>query len=255
MAAITETLQPDDLIHHLETILAADTPLESVPEGATETDEQRELRESIKLRPALRARAERVVEDLGAQVSGITAAEAAKLMATKEGQAALAKGMDALARVDSHLNSVTSTRNPLIGKLYGVYGANPTTFSGVMRALELSVNENAAIAGLPDDHADRHRLFTPVVKRKVETARDELARLVSARIGTRAELSQTIEIKNETRAEAESVLADVREHLYANLPNGKKDTRLRQYGYRPIRSGRSAPGEDDTDTDADLDVE
>src|SRR5690606_34259640 len=140
---ISDSRQPDDVRHHIETIITADDEVAVAPEG--ENEEQRVIRESVKLTPWLRRRADAVLIELSAQVPGLTAAETAKLLTTQEGIDALEKGEAALARVDSHLQSVTGERNPIVGKKYGVYGENPETFNGVYRALEQSVNENAAL--------------------------------------------------------------------------------------------------------------
>jgi hypothetical protein len=252
MAGISDSGQPDDKKLHIETIIAADTKLGVAPEG--ETEERKRARDSERLPPWLRKRADKVLVELQAQVPGLTAAETAKLLATQEGRDALAKGEAALARVDSHLQSVTGERNPIIGKSYGVYGDNPEGFTGVYRALELSVNENAGLkakraqletdegperaAELAAEDLDLRRTFTPVIDHEVQTARDQLARLITARHGTRADLSQALNVKGTTMTEADAVIRAVREHLYANLPKRKQDERLRDYGYRPLKPGR-----------------
>ena len=249
MAGISDSRQPDDVRHHIETIIAADDKAADAPEG--ETEEQQLIRESVKLMPWLRARTDAVLIELGAQVPGLTAAETAKLLTTQEGIDALERGEAALARVDSHLQSVTGERNPTIGKKYGVYGENPETFNGVYRALELSVGENATLiakraelqseeggAERAAEDPDLRRIFSPLVDREVQTARDELARLITARHGTRAEFSQAASVKGDTMTEANGVISAVREHLYANLPNRKQDERLRDYGYVPLKPGR-----------------
>lgn len=240
MAGTSDSKQPDDVRLHLETIIEADDALADAPEG--ETEEERALRESLKLRPGLRKRLDSVYGQVLAQAPGLTAAETRKLLTTQEGRQALDAGKAALARVDSHLQSVTGERNPIIGKKYGVYGENPRTFAGVFRALELSVGENAAVAALPEEDPERERRFTPVIQREVEKARDDLARMLAARIGTRADFSQAVTVKGETMSEAQAVISAVREHLYANLPNRKWDDRLRNYGFRPLKPGRRKAG-------------
>jgi hypothetical protein len=175
------------------------------------------------------------------------------LLTTREGRDALAAGEKALARVDNHLRSVTRERNPVIGKNYGVFGANPTTFAGVMRALELSVNENARIRALPEDAPERRLLFSPFVEQEVTAARDALLQVINARIGTRAALSRAVHIKRETLSAAQSIISAVREHLYANFPGGKTDPRLRDYGYRPLvrRGARGKSEQDQPETDSE----
>lgn len=257
MAGTSDSKQPDDVRLHLELILEADDALAEAPEG--ETEEERLERESVRLPPRLRQRVETVYAQVVAQAPGLTAAETRKLVATQEGQKALELGKVVLARVDSHLQSVTGERNPIIAKKYGVYGENPRTFAGVFRALELCVGENAAVAALPEDDPERERLFTPLIAREVEAARDILARVIAARIGTRAEFSQAVTVKGATLSEAQAVISAVREHLYANLSNRKRDDRLRNYGYRPRKptrrkadsSGSAAPATSAPETAAE----
>lgn len=249
MAGISDSRQPDDVKQQVEMIIEADDKLRAAPEG--ETEEQREDRESVQLPPWLRERTDAVLLELQAQVPGLTAAETAKLLASRAGRDALAKGEKALSRIDSWLHSATGERNPIIGKRYGVYGENPRTFAGVYRALELSVAENAEVtaardaarlenAELAKANPDFRRVFSPRIRREVQSARDELALLINSRHGTRAELSRAVTLKGETLTEANAVITFVREHLYANLPDGKQDDDLRDYGYRPLkRSTRS----------------
>jgi len=54
-------------------------------------------------------------------------------------------------------------------------------------------------------------------------------------------------------SEALSTITAVRNHLYANLADRKRDANLRDYGFRPIRSGgsRGASGEDEGDESED----
>lgn len=261
VAGISDTHQPDDLKQHLELVIEADDERKPKTEDGApeeeETEEERELRESVMLPQPLRMRAEAALASLQTGAPGLTAAEAEKLMTTESAQAELAGGKDALARVDSHLQSRTGERNPKVATRYGVYGKNPESFPGVLRALELSVTEDAKLRELPAESPERNLIFTPVIRRKVETSRDALARLINQRLGTRAELSQTVSVKNKTLDEAESVLTDIREHLYANLPEGKQDPALRKYGYRPLvrRSTAKDPAEPNPEAPADPDSE
>jgi hypothetical protein len=242
MAGTSDSKQPDDLKLHLEQIRDADDARAIVPEG--ETDAQRKARESLRLRPKLRARVGAVLRDLQGAVPGLSAAETKKLLATRDARDALKKGTVALARVDDFLQGATGERNPLIGKDYGVYGDNPTSFGGVLRALELSVGENGRRAALPDtaENADeRELLFTELIQAEVEAARDTLAALVAARLGTRADLSRAVSLKDKTLDEARAVISAVRSHLYANMPDRKQDVGLRDYGFRPLRAAGGRP--------------
>ena len=81
MAGTSDSKQPDDLKLHLEQIRDADDARAIVPEG--ETDAQRKARESLRLRPKLRARVGAVLRDLQGAVPGLSAAETKKLLATR----------------------------------------------------------------------------------------------------------------------------------------------------------------------------
>lgn len=237
MPGMGDSRNPDDLKLHIETIQSADDAQKVAPEEG-ESEDERVQRTSVLLPAPLRAELDAVYTELATQVPGLSAAETAKLLATRTGRDALTAGQRALARVDTHLQSVTGERNPPEGKTYGVYGENPESFAGVMRALELSSTENARLAALPADAAERKLLFTELVAREVNGAHDGLARLLGTRVDTRADLSRRVEVKDETRERARRVIARVRNHLYANLPKQKKDPDLRQYGFRPVVTSR-----------------
>lgn len=250
--------QPDDIKLQLEQIAKADDERREVPEG--ETEDQRIARESALLRPELRARVGASIVAIGEQVPGLTAVETAKLLATRAGRDALEQGKVALARVDAHLQSITEERNPLIGKSYGVYGSNPVSFAGVLRALALSSGENVRIAALPEGNAERRLLFSALIEREVEQAFDGLAAIIGDRLGSRAALSKAVTVKGETLDEARKVITAVRNHLHANLPDRKQDDDLRDYGFAPHKPGGRRPrgvvveedaddGEDDEDLD------
>jgi len=247
MPGISDSGQADDLKIHLETILAADTARQTAPDG--ESDAARRARESAILRPRLRERLEQALADLGAQVPGLPAAEVAKLTATRAGREALDLGIAALGRVDDHLQAVTGERNPILGKSYGVYGLNPTSFGGVLRSLSMCQAEEARLAALPEDDARRELLFTPVVKDAVDGAYAKLTALLGEKAAARGELSRSTSVKQASVEEAGAAIAAARQHLYANLPERKTDRGLYDYGFRPIQTGRrarrveEAPGE------------
>ena len=249
--------QPDDTKLQLEQIAKADDERREVPEG--ETEDQRIERESALLRPELRGRVGASIVAIGEQVPGLTAVETAKFLATRAGRDALKQGKVALARVDAHLQSITEERNPLIGKSYGVYGANPVSFAGVLRALALSSGENVRLAALPEGHAERRLLFSALVERAVEQAFDKLAAIIGDRLGSRAALSKAVTVKGETLDEARKVITAVRNHLHANLPDRKQDDDLRDYGFTPQNPGGRPRGgvveedADDGEDDEDLD--
>ncbi len=253
MAGTSDSKQPDDIKFHLETIVAADDARKIVPE--VETEDERIERESVVLRPKLRERVDRILSELNTQVPGLTAAETAKLLASRAGRDALKAGRAALARVDDHLQSVTEQRNPVIGKKYGVHGENPESFGGVLRALELSGTENERLKGLPDGDPERDLVFTPLVAREVERARDALTRVLGTRTTTRASLSRGITVKDKTRDEALKLIAAVREQLYANLADRKQDDDLRDYGFRPIEVGGRPSREEKPEPEPPVPVE
>lgn len=248
--------QPDDTKLQLEQIAKADDERREVPEG--ETEDQRIERQSALLRPELRARVDASIVAIGEQVPGLTAVETAKFLATRAGRDALKQGKVALARVDAHLQSITEERNPLIGKSYGVYGSNPVSFAGVLRALALSSGENVRLAALPEGHAERRLLFSGLVEREVEQAFDKLAAIIGDRLGSRAALSKAFTVKGETLDEARKVITAVRNHLHANLPDRKQDDDLRDYGFTPHQPGGRRRGgvveeeADDGEDDEDL---
>ncbi len=241
MPGISDSNQPDDLKLHLERILEADDARQAAPEG--ESEDAARQRQSVALPGRLRSRAEQSLAELSAQAPGLTAAETTKLLATRAGRDALEHGIAALTRVDDHLQSVTGQRTPVVGKNYGVFGQNPTSFGGVVRSLELSATENARIAALPEGESERDLLFTPLIQHEVESARDELARMLGTRLDTRASLSRAVSVKGKTLDDAKSAISAVRSHLYANLPHRNQDDDLRDYGFRPIRTRGRAKAE------------
>ena len=236
MPGKSDSGQVDDLKVHLEAIVAADTARQVAPVG--ESDEARRARESVRFRPRLRQRLEAAVADLGAQAPGLSAAEVAKLTATRAGREALGEGVAALGRVDDHLQSVTGERNPLIAKSYGVHGDNPDTFGGVLRSLSMCLAEEARLDALPPDDEQRELLFTPVVQDAVAGAHAKMTALLGAKEAKRGDLSRSHAVKQVTIDEATAAVAAARQHLYANLPDRKTDRSLHDYGFRPIQSGR-----------------
>jgi hypothetical protein len=237
MPGHSDSGQVDDLKVHLEAIVAADTARQVAPDG--ESDEARRARESVLFRPRLRQRIEAALADLGAQAPGLSAAEVAKLTATRAGREALEEGNAALGRVDDHLQSVTGERNPLIGKSYGVHGLNPATFGGVLRSLSMCLAEDARLEALPQDDEQRELLFTPVVKDAVTAADAKMTALLGAKEAKRGDLSRSHAVKQATVDEGMAAVAAARQHLYANLPDRKRDRSLYDYGFRPIQSGGS----------------
>jgi hypothetical protein len=105
-----------------------------------------------------------------------------------------------------------------------------------VRALELSTNENAAVEKLAPDHADKKLLFTELIAHEVKQALDGLSHIIGERVNTRAALSSSVTLKDETKDSAIKTIAAVRQHLYANLPDQKQDDDLRQYGFEPIEA-------------------
>lgn len=247
MAGISDSRQPDDIRLHLETILEGDDTTIPATEGESAADKAQ--RESSRLPPHLRQRVEATLGDLRESAPGLTTAEVRKLSTTRAGIHALSQGIAALARVDSHLESRLGERNPVQGKAYGVYGQNPTSFAGVYRALVLSGDENARIKRLPEDDPERALELTPYIEMEVNGARDHLRGLMGDRVASRAELSRRVDVRSNVLSESLAAIAAVRNHLYANLPDRKRDANLRDYGFRPIRSGgsRGASGEDEGD--------
>lgn len=239
MPGISDSKSPDDIKLHLETILAADDARKVVPQG--ETEEAKLVRESAVLRPKLRARAEKALADVKVQVPGLSAVQIEKLTATRTGRDALASGVAALARVDAHLQSVTGEQNPLVGKRYGVYGDNPTSFGGVLRSLSMCVAEEEAIAKLAPEDDRRELAFSPLVAKTVTEAHATMQALVGAKEAARAELARGYTLKDATLDEAERTIAAVRQHLYANLPERRVDDDLYDYGFRPVQPGGGRP--------------
>jgi len=250
MPGISDSGNPDDIRIHLEEIGSANAR-RAEPESG-ETEAETETRLSVLLPPALAARLDSVVANLREAVPGLGAVEGAKILATRHARNALRAGKEALSRVDSHLQAVTGTVNPQLGRNYGVYGRNPESFAGVYRSLEQSAAEDERIRSLPEDAPDRARLFTPVVARAIETARGQLRGLLGDSLAARAEWSRNVAVKDEVLSEAKSVIGAVRNHLYANLALRKRDPDLRDYGFRPVRTGRGRSVETD-DNDADDD--
>ncbi|EYF00259.1 hypothetical protein [Chondromyces apiculatus] len=250
MPGISDKAQVDDLKVHLETLLAADDARRVAPEEEAAAAQQ--LRESTVFRPKVRQRLERALADLNAQLLGLTAAEVAKLITTREALDALDAGIAALGRVDDHLRAITGERDPVIGKLYGVYGNNPTSFGGVLHSLALAQNEDLTISSLPDADPRRDYLFTPVIRDAVDTAYTALRAIVGDRYVTRGELSRGYAVKQTTIDEAAAAIAAARQHLYANLPDRKVDRTLHDYGFRPIHTtrGRRLDAPDDDATSA-----
>lgn len=136
------------------------------------------------------------------------------------------------------LPSVTGQRNPLEGKRYGVYGDNPTSFTGVLRALGLSKAEDARVRALPEGDAGRELAFSAFVAGEVQRAYAGLSALVGERLTSRADLTRAVSAKDETVLEAVGALSAARAHLYASLPDRKQDDDLRDYGFDP--SGRAS---------------
>lgn len=246
MAGISDSGQPDDVRIHLEVAANADGALATAPEG--ESDAGRAARESQRLPRRLRERLDKVLADVQSQVPGLSAAQLVKLEASRAGRDALKGGIAALARVDSHLQSRTGERNPAIGRKYGVFGANPTTFGGVARALAMSSAEDARLAALPAESSEREELqFTPVIAAAVSAALGEVNGILAQMTSSRADLSRAVSLKDSTLGEARAVLTAIREHLYANLPNRRLDDDLRDYGFRPVALGVGKRRDDDTD--------
>lgn len=243
MAGVSDSQDPDDLRFHLDQILAVDDLRATAPEN--ESDAAARRRQSIRLPAPLRARVSAALVELSEAVPGISAAETQKLLTTRDARDALREGREALARVDSHLASTTSKRNPLIGRNYGVYGKNPETFGGVLRALAQAQNENARVNALPETDANRALAFTPVVADAVSEAHTHLTAQLGERFRTRGDLSRQVKVKASTLAEARECISAVRNHLYANLPGRKRDRDLIDYGFRPLAARRSSSSDDE----------
>jgi hypothetical protein len=250
MAGISDSQQPDDIKLHLETAIRGDNLREEVPDG--ESEQAKDVRESIHLPKKLRERADKALEDLSAQLPGLSAAQVDKLTATRAGRDALAAGVTALGRVDDHLQSVTGNRNPLVGKLYGVYGANPTSFAGVLRSLSMCTGQQKELSALKEDDERRDLLFTKVIEQDVDKAYADMSALVGTKASTRAELARGYTVKTATLKEGLSVLTAIRQHLYANLPNRRQDDDLIDYGFRPIApSGGRRPKDQAEEEESD----
>ena len=250
MPGLSDSGQPDDIRIHLEQILDADKAHAAAPEGESPQDAL--FRRSLLLPAALRARVEAALAQMQQSAPGLSAAEVAKLTATRAGRDALSVGQEALARVDSHLQSVTGQRNPDLGRVYGVYGTNPESFAAVYRALGQSLTENGRVNALAQGSPESALAFTPVIASEVSAAHDRLGAILGERVATRAELSRAVALKGDLVSEAQAAISAARNHLYANLPLRKKDPDLRDYGFRPLRRrGRSGAVDDERDDDAE----
>ena len=247
MPGMSDSGQVDDLKVHLATVIAANDARKVAPDG--ESDAAKRVRESALFRPRLAQRLAAALADLDAQAPGLSAAEVAKLMATRAGQEALEEGRAALGRVDDHLQAVTGQRNPLIGKSYGVFGANPTTFGAALRSLSMCIAEEERLEALPQDDERRELLMTPVVKDAVTGAHTKMTAVLGDRQAKRGELSRSYAVKQASLEEAAAAIAAARQHLYANLPDRKRDRSLYDYGFQPIQSGRRARGGSEAEED------
>lgn len=245
MAGVSDSRHPDDLRIHLDQILSADALLAQPAGGETEAEARTRL--SAQLPSRLKARVSEALAALSEAAPGISAAEADKLLTTRAARDALREGREALARVDAHLASVTSERDPHIGRKYGVYGKNPETFGGVLRALTQADDENTRISALPEANPERALAFTPVIASAVSEARAHLSAQLGERFATRAEFSRKVVVKDSTLSEARASIAAVRNHLYANLPSRKRDPDLRNYGFRPLPTRTSGSPDDGGD--------
>jgi hypothetical protein len=163
----------------------------------------------------LRARAEKALADLSQQVPGLSAAEVNKLTATRAGRDALKAGIHALGRVDDHLQSVTGQRNPVVGKLYGVHGTNPTTFAGVLRSLSMCMDQEKQLSELEETNERRDLLFTKVIGQAVENAHAAMSALVGTKAVSRGDLARGYSVKAATLKECLSVLTAIRQHHQA----------------------------------------
>jgi hypothetical protein len=243
MASTSDSRHPDDMYLHLGEVLDANKARMEPDPGETAADAV--LRTSVLLSEQLRQRVEQSLSAVGEAVPGIGAAENKKLQTSAAARSARAQGRTALARVDSHLQSVTGARNPTEGHTYGVYGSNPRSFGGVYRALRQSLDENARVAALPESDPGRRFLFTPVIQASLTAADEHLASVLGDRTETRAKLSRKVAIKTDVLNEARATISAVRHHLYANLTLGKKDPDLREYGFLPVRRRRGSQGDEE----------
>jgi hypothetical protein len=254
MAGMSDSRNVDDVRLHLEMVVQANAARGRAVEG--ESAEAKAQRESAVLRAKLLERVEAALRKVSEEVPGLTLAETKKLLKTRAGRDALALGKAALARVDDHLQSVTGQRNPIEGKRYGVYGANPTSFTGVLRALGLSIDADARAREVAEGSAERELAFTPYVASEVRRAYEALAGVVGERVTSRADLRRAVAAKDESLTDALGVLSAVRAHLYANLPDRKEDDDLRDYGFTPVQMGaRGARKQDDDEEDEDRERE
>ncbi|WP_197041602.1 hypothetical protein [Chondromyces apiculatus] len=233
---MSDSARVDDLKLHLQTLLRADDARRLPPPG--ELPPAQRIRESALFPPRIRARIERALADFNAHLPDFTDAELTKLTATRHARAALDAGMAALSRVDDHLHAVTGQRNPLVAKLYGVFGDNPTSFAGVLRSLSMAQTEDDTIAALPPDDDRRDLLFTPVIRDAVDAALTTLRALHTDKQAARGALSRGHATRHLCIDEAAAVIAIARQHLYANLPDRKLDRHLHDYGFRPIHTSR-----------------
>ena len=240
MAGMSDSGAPDDIKLHLETALAADDAARETPKKK-ESATAKLHRESAILPKDVRDELQSVEAAMASELPGLTAAETAKLTASKAGRAALDVAKRALARIDDHLYAVTGERDPVVGKNYGVYGPNPSSFAGVYRSLGVSVQENERIAKLKSSDADRRYLFTPVIEKAVGGAYEGLSKVLGTRVETRALLANKAKASDATTKRAQKILTRVRQHLYANLPDQKQDHGLGVYGFEPISFAGGRP--------------
>jgi hypothetical protein len=254
MPGISKTRNIDDIRIHLKQIRSADD-VRKLPHTG-ETAAATKARQGGVLPLATRARVDMVLAEVQEHAPEMGEAQKAKFGASRAAKEAVALGMQALARVDSHLQAVTQEREPLAARNYGVYGPRPKSMAAVSRALLQCQVENARIKALPalplpqdgdavdaEANAERALVFTPVVEAAVDEAVAALESLVGGRLSTRAELSRQVSFKAALIERALACIAEVRNHLYANLPLRRRDPDLRDYGFRPIRR-RTATTED-----------
>ena len=122
------------------------------------------------------------------------------------------------------------------------------------RALAQSVSEDERLGALPESDPARALLLTPLVSSEVSAAHNRLGAILGERVSTRAELSREIALRDDVVDEAAATISAVRNHLYANLPERKTDPDLRDYGFRPVRSGRRGAQGEDQEEDASVAV-
>ncbi len=239
MAGISDSGAPDDIKLHIETALSGDDAAQDAPKK--ESVNAKLHRESAQLPKDIRTELEAVHAAMTGELPGLTAAETAKLIASKAGRAALDVGKKALARIDDHLFSVTGERDPILGKHYGVYGPNPESFAGVYRSLQQSVTENERVSKLKPNDDGRRALFTPLIEKVTTDSLEGLMQVLGTRVETRTALATKSKASDATIKRAEKILTRVRQHLYANLPDQKQDSGLRAYGFEPIAAGGGRP--------------